>query len=269
MSRLRPYLAFMRASFSMNLAYRMHIVFWIFSDFIQIGLMLLVWVAVYQNSDSALIYGFSLNQILIYNLIVNMSASFTRMNPVWDIAEDYYDGRVAMSLIKPTRYITQIFFQNLGSNIFGNILISLPLSIALVVLGINHQIDITLLSLALYVLSLGMGLFISFYANFIFANLVFYTDATFGMFQLNEAIVRIFSGSLIPLVFFPGWLKLIADFLPYGSIQYIPTMILMGRITGTEIVLRMLIQLAWVLGLALSAHMLWNHSLRRMKVHGG
>ncbi|MEI7668367.1 MAG: ABC-2 family transporter protein, partial [Erysipelotrichaceae bacterium] len=137
------------------------------------------------------------------------------------------------------------------------------------VLGINHQIDISVLSLGLYVLSLGMGLFISFYANFIFANLVFYTDATFGMFQLNEAIVRIFSGSLIPLIFFPGWLKLIADFLPYGSIQYIPTMILMGRISGNEIGLRMLIQLAWVLSLALSAHLLWNHSLRRMKVHGG
>ncbi|KAF0222358.1 MAG: hypothetical protein FD179_1946, partial [Erysipelotrichaceae bacterium] len=110
---------------------------------------------------------------------------------------------------------------------------------------------------------------ISFFSNFIFATMVFVTDATFGMMQLNEAIVRIFSGSLIPLSFFPGWLKTIAYILPYASVYTVPTLILMNRYTPSELWVSLLTQLAWAIGLIIACNGLWAFIIKKMKVHGG
>lgn len=271
LSFFRRYLPFTRASFSVALTYRTHILLWIFSSFLQIGMMMLVWVAVYAHATSPILSGFSLADMLVYNVLITMTYSLTQMNPLWDVAEDYFDGKIAMSLIKPIHYKTQIFFQNLGGNLFQNVILTLPITVIFVFTHLLSQSGLTFTpsGLLLYALSVGLGLLINFYANFIFATLVFKTEATFGLFQLNEVIVRIFSGALIPLTFFPGWFKTVAELMPYASVQYIPTMILMNRLEGDELLFRLAIQGAWLLGLVLLTRFIWNRSLAKLKVHGG
>lgn len=268
---LKPYWAYARASFTVGFAYRLHILFWVLSDFVQVTVLLLIWVAIYGNADSTTMMGYTLSQMLMYNLVIYMTASFTYMKPLFDLAEDHFDGKVAMSLIKPTKYIYEVFFRNLGSNFVGNIIISLPLIVVLTVLTVSAQTEVnfTLATTLLYVFSVILALLISFFSNFIFATMVFITDATFGMMQLNEAIVRIFSGSLIPLSFFPPWLKTIAYVLPYASVYTIPTLILMNRYTGNQLWISLLTQLAWAVGLIIAANLIWSLIISKLKVHGG
>ena len=268
---IKPYWAYAKASFTVGFAYRLHILFWVLSDLVQVGVLLLIWIAIYGNSETVSMQGYTLSQMMMYNLVIYMTASFTYMKPLFDLADDHYDGKVAMSLIKPTKYIYEVFFRNLGSNFVGNIIISLPLIIVLTLLSVTtqHGVSFTLGSSILYVISVLMGLLISFFSNFIFATMVFVTDATFGMMQLNEAIVRIFSGSLIPLSFFPGWLKTIAYVLPYASVYTVPTLILMNRYTPSELWISLLTQLAWAIGLIIACNLLWAFIIKKMKVHGG
>jgi ABC-2 type transport system permease protein len=268
---IKPYWAYAKASFIVGFAYRLHILFWVLSDLVQVGVLLLIWIAIYGNSSSTSMQGYTLAQMMMYNLIIYMTASFTYMKPLFDLADDHFDGKVAMSLIKPTKYIYEVFFRNLGNNFVGNIIISLPLMIVLSTLTVtaNHVVNFTLGTTILYVLSILLALLISFFSNFIFATMVFVTDATFGMMQLNEAVVRIFSGSLIPLSFFPGWLKTIAYSLPYASVYTVPTLILMNRYTSSELWINLGIQLAWAIGLIIGANLIWSVIITKMKVHGG
>jgi ABC-2 type transport system permease protein len=268
---IKPYWAYAKASFIVGFAYRLHILFWVLSDLVQVGVLLLIWIAIYGNSSSTSMQGYTLAQMMMYNLIIYMTASFTYMKPLFDLADDHFDGKVAMSLIKPTKYIYEVFFRNLGNNFVGNIIISLPLMIVLSTLTVtaNHGVNFTLGTTILYVLSILLALLISFFSNFIFATMVFVTDATFGMMQLNEAVVRIFSGSLIPLSFFPGWLKTIAYSLPYASVYTVPTLILMNRYTSSELWINLGIQLAWAIGLIIGANLIWSVIITKMKVHGG
>lgn len=268
---LRRYLPFTRASFSVALMYRTHILLWIFSSILEIGMMMLVWVAVYKNSETGFLHGFALSDMLLYNILITMTFSLTRMNPLWDVAEDYYDGKIAMSLIKPINYKTQVFFQNLGGNLFSNVILTLPITIIFVFTNVLRDSGLILspASLLLYIFSVIMGLLINFYANFIFAMLVFKTEATFGLFQLNEVIVRIFSGALIPLTFFPSWFRIFAEAMPYASVQYIPTLILMNRLEGNELLGKLALQAAWVIFLIIFTRWLWSRSLAKLKVHGG
>ncbi|MHC1734448.1 MAG: ABC transporter permease [Erysipelotrichaceae bacterium] len=268
---LRKYGAFAKGSFEVAIMYRVHILLWVFGDFFSLGLTILLWVAIYANSPTDMIRGFTLIQMIFYNLVIHLTGSITYMSPLSDVAEDYYDGRISMSLIKPASYAIQLFFRNLGNNLFSNLFITLPtfLLIATVSLATHQTESLAWLSFPIFLFSSLLGLFINYFANFIFSNLVFYTDATFGMFQLNQAIVRIFSGALIPLNFFPGWLRSLAGFLPYAGVQYIPAMILLGRTTGNDLLSAIGVQVLWVVFLGFAAQLVWSHSLSRMKVMGG
>lgn len=268
---IKPYWAYAKASFTVGFAYRLHILFWVLSDVVSVAVLLLIWVAIYGNSSSTTLQGYTLSQMMMYNLIIYMTASFTYMKPLFDLADDHFDGKVAMSLIKPTKYIYEVFFRNLGNNFVGNLIISLPLIGVLTFLTVTAQTEVnfTLVTTLLYIVSIILALLISFFSNFIFATMVFITDATFGMMQLNEAIVRIFSGSLIPLSFFPGWLKTIAYILPYASVYTVPTLILMNRYTGEQLAISLLTQLAWAIGLIIGANGIWSLIISKLKVHGG
>jgi ABC-2 type transport system permease protein len=176
-----------------------------------------------------------------------------------------------MSLIKPTKYLYEVFFRNLGNNFIGNLIISLPLVTVLVgvSLTMNTGVTYTVANVGLYVVSILMALVISFFSNFLFATMIFLTDATFGMMQLNEAVIKIFSGSLIPLSFFPGWLRTIAEILPYASVYSVPTLILIGRLNGMDLWSALGLQVAWAVGLVIVTNVVWNRIIERLKVHGG
>lgn len=271
MSTLKPYWAYAKATFTVGLAYRLHILFWVLSDIVQVSVLLLIWTAIFNSSSSSTIQGYTLGQMMIYNLVIYMTGSFAFMRPLWDLAEDHYDGKIAMSLIKPTKYLYEVFFRNLGNNFIGNLIISLPLVTVLVgvSLTMNTGVTYTVANVGLYVVSILMALVISFFSNFLFATMIFLTDATFGMMQLNEAVIKIFSGSLIPLSFFPGWLRTIAEILPYASVYSVPTLILIGRLNGVDLWSALGLQVAWAVGLVIVTNLVWNRIIERLKVHGG
>ena len=153
----------------------------------------------------------------------------------------------------------------------GNLIISLPLVTVLigVSLTMNTGVTYTIPNVLLYVISIVLALIISFFSNFLFATMIFLTDATFGMMQLNEAVIKIFSGSMIPLSFFPGWLRTIAEILPYASVYSVPTLILMGRLSGMSLWSSLGMQIAWAVGLVIVTNLVWDRIVERLKVHGG
>lgn len=268
---LRRYLPFTKASFSVALAYRTHILLWIFTNILEIFMMVMVWVAVYSNATTSTLYGFTLKDIIFYNIIMTLTSSMVFMMPLWDVAEDYFDGKIAMSLIKPIDYKTMVFFKNIGSNIFRNVMISFPIIVIVAILPLLgiESIHPSVSQILWFILSIFLGLWINFTSNFIFSLLVFKTEATFGLFQLNEIILRIFSGALIPLAFFPDWIRTWILRFPYASIQSTPTLILLGRLEGFNLQDAFIWQVFWAISLGLLSQFLWRKSVQNLKVMGG
>ncbi|KAF0223345.1 MAG: hypothetical protein FD179_1767, partial [Erysipelotrichaceae bacterium] len=74
---IKPYWAYAKASFTVGFAYRLHILFWVLSDLVQVGVLLLIWIAIYGNSETVSMQGYTLSQMMMYNLVIYMTASFT------------------------------------------------------------------------------------------------------------------------------------------------------------------------------------------------
>ena len=249
----------------------MHIVLWIFSGILEIVMMLFLWGAVYRYSSVDTLFGFGFSDIVFYNIFMTLSSTMVYMNPLWDVTDDFVDGKIAMHVIKPISYTKMIFSLNLGGNLFRNLMISLPI---LLILGFAYGLGYVNLSISLtqwlvYFISIVLGLWINFHFNLSFSALVFKTEATFGLWQLNDIVLRIFSGALIPLAFFPIGIQNILIKLPFASIQSTPTLILLGRLEGSVLLEALSYQVLWAILLSLISTVIWHKTLNNLKVHGG
>jgi ABC-2 type transport system permease protein len=268
---LRPYFAFFKAYFLVYLAYRVQVILWFFTNALEIAFAMLLWFAIYGSANVTSLYGFTLADMLLYQLLMTLSFSLTDMNPIDILVDDFNDGKIAMSLIKPVNYELQVFAQNLGANVFRNMILLLPMIFIIVISGLlkTTGVQLTLLSLLIFVGSILMGLLINYFVKFIFSNLVFYTEASFGLWQLQAIVISLLAGAIVPLHFFPEVIANILKLLPFAYIQYIPVMALMGRLSSVELIQALMIQGVWVLILGVSAHLVWKHSISQMKVNGG
>jgi ABC-2 type transport system permease protein len=268
---LRPYIAFLKAYFLVHLAYRVEVILWFFAHSVELAFGMLLWIAIFASSSAETIYGFGLADILLYQFLMIFTHSLTQMDPLDTLMDDFSDGKIAMSLIKPVNYELQVFFQNLGSNLFRNLVFMGPMALIILVwrpfvqAGIGLNLEIILV----YGVSIVLGLGIQYFVKFMFANLIFYTEASFGLWQLQSIVISILAGSIVPISFFPGIAADILRLLPFASMTYTPVMILMNRISEDALAHALLIQVIWFIVLGIVSHLMWQRSMRNLKVHGG
>ncbi len=268
---LRPYVAFLKAYFLVHLAYRVEVVLWFFAHSIELVFGMLLWIAIFASSSANQIYGFTLVDILLYQFLMIFTHSLTQTDPLDTLMDDFNDGKIAMSLIKPVNYELQVFFQNLGSNLFRNLVFMGPIVFIALIWRpfVQAGIELSVQTLLIYTVSIVFGLGIQYFVKFMFANLIFYTEASFGLWQLQSIVISILAGSIVPISFFPGAIAEILSFLPFASMTYTPVMILMNRISGELVWQALLIQGLWFVILGLVSHLMWQRTMRNLKVHGG
>lgn len=276
----RKYLPFTKGTIAVNLQYRVRFIFWVMFDFLYLSITFFLWQAIYKNTDggiqNAVIQNYTFGSMVFYIFAVKIVGDITALQPHNYISDDIRDGSVSMRLIKPLSYRTQLFFQGLGDVVCAIVFFGLPFFVILLLFGtqIDMGFAITPVEGVCFALSCILSLVLNYLISFSFGMIVFFTINSFGIWQLKQAIERMFSGALIPLAFFPGWLRIVANFLPFGQTQYVPVTILMNSMTGmyesnVDIFISLGIQLAWIAGFAILTSLLWRKAVKRMVVLGG
>ena len=90
-----------------------------------------------------------------------------------------------------------------------------------------------------------------------------------ALFQVKKHLIRLLSGSIIPIWFFPDWLADILNLLPFVYIYQLPLDIYIGSASELDISRRMMIQLVWFILLAGIFLLLSKKSLKKVMVQGG
>ena len=84
-----------------------------------------------------------------------------------------------------------------------------------------------------------------------------------GIIWAKIAVTNLFSGALVPLVFFPHWLEKIAMALPFKSIVYTPTVIYMEQQSPMHALGMVGMHLwVWAIVLWLLGKLMWNRAVR-------
>jgi ABC-2 type transport system permease protein len=77
------------------------------------------------------------------------------------------------------------------------------------------------------------------------------------------------SGALIPLAMLPGFLKGLANLLPFGQALYVPVGLLSGLIPLSAAPRAWLIQILWIVILLPLSRFIFSRAVRAVTVQGG
>ena len=81
------------------------------------------------------------------------------------------------------------------------------------------------------IISVALAFLMNLYLNYTIGMTAFWLVQASGVRRVYLLLQGIFSGGLIPLVFFPPLIQKLMLFLPFQYVSYVPAMVFIGRYT--------------------------------------
>lgn len=114
-----------------------------------------------------------------------------------------------------------------------------------------------------------LAVVVSFAWRYLLALVGFWLVDDRGLATVAGAAVNFFSGFLVPITFFPGWLEGIASALPFAAMVQLPVEVFVGLHDGPGIASVVAQQVAWLLLLGLAGRVVGALAVRKVVVQGG
>jgi ABC-2 type transport system permease protein len=132
--------------------------------------------------------------------------------------------------------------------------------------GVSAPLRIELL---LWPLSLALAIGISGSLTYLACATAFWTEHARGPVGALVLIGWFLGGAVIPLDFYPDWLRLVCDLLPFRGALYTPVALAAGKLAGGALAFSLAHQVAWFGLLATLSRAVETRGVRRLVVHGG
>ena len=121
----------------------------------------------------------------------------------------------------------------------------------------------------LFVVSLILALIIACILILFIHIITFYTLKDKGATSLVVTIGEIFTGGIVPIVFMPKALQVIAYLLPFRYVGDLPFRIYNGTLNISTSLINIGMQVLWIVLLGIISYKLMNKALNRVVVQGG
>jgi ABC-2 type transport system permease protein len=180
--------------------------FWIglVLNIISMAILVFFWRAIY--AETASISGLALDQTLQYILLAFIFMPLTSNDLVWEFGSNLREGMMIHHLLRPINFQGMNYAQSLGT-----LVTRLALQIPMVLWQSScsacaSRRPATWLA---FLVSALLGYTVMFFFYWFLACLTFYTTEIWGLGVLIEGMNFFLSGSLVPLVMMPEWLRTI------------------------------------------------------------
>ncbi len=263
--KMKKYIALVRIQFKDNFAYRLSTVASIAVGIIQVYIYYVIWCKVYDNSY--MLKEFSLEQMSTYVILGNVLYKLVEFGITLRISDLVRTGEIAIKLTKPIGFIKSLFCESLGgllSNIFTLILPILIFCLIIIPFFIQKNVVVVFLFFA----SMCLGIWISIFIDIIFGLMTFWTENGWGLRVIRQALMKLFSGAIVPLAFLPSWFGKICDLLPFKTLIDMPIRIYLFGF-DEKIINQLLVQFLWVVVLYIFTKALYKIIINKMQVNGG
>lgn len=243
-------------------AYRTHSMISIFVGPVYFLVQYFIWNAVYGGQ--AELEGLALQQVIRYFGVSTLIGYLVMDFADWNLSMLIRTGKFLTFSIRPIHHRFFAFSQKVGHRILGFFFEFLP---CLLIFQFLFHMDMKPAHFGWFVLSVVLAFFMHFYAHYTMGLLSFWLVRTEGIREVFALLSGIFSGNLIPLVFFPRWLQVVQFFLPFQYIIYVPSMVFTGqyRLGGISLSVPQIvgIQAVAVLVVFLVSEVLYRASMKR------
>lgn len=267
MARLRMYLEFSRKSFQRAAVYRFDAWTRLLSNVMFLFMWGFVWFGLYAGREAVGGKSFAvmLSYVLVSQMLQGLHGAGT---PLWEIQEQVRKGDIVMELLRPFDYPLRVLFSDLGSVAFHLLTAIVPLY-ALLFFFFHPVLPTSWQLWCAFIVSAILGYLIRYSIELTFGLFTFWLVETGGVEDIFYFSISLFSGSIVPLWFFPSWMEKIAAWLPFQGIFYVPNAIFVGQLQGQSLLLALLLQVFWLVVTYTVLRLVWRQATRKIVVQGG
>lgn len=209
---------------------------------VAILLMSLLWSAVERVANEPT---FTHQETVTYFFFAAILYSLSNFHP-WNIESDIRLGGLSKYLVKPIHIRLHYFSYQLGSVLVETILKALIFVPVLHLIGFPLPLP-SIASLSLFIMFLPLIFICSFLILTTISMLTFWLTEAYAIRWATTSIIRIQSGVLVPIAFFPQWYQNTSFFLPFQHLAFTPIQLIQQKISSSVALQSWVILLGWTI----------------------
>ncbi len=224
------------------------------------------WKALYKDRRS--VGGVDAESMLTYIIVSSMLSVLLITNVEKRIEMSVKKGTVATDMIRPVNIFGMYFAEDLGgvfALVFQNMLPILIIGTLLIKVPVMADVS----ALPLFVIAVLESFMINWLIAALFGMIAFKTGSIDALIQVKKHLIRLLSGSIIPIWFFPAGVSKVLSSLPFVYIYQLPLSIYIGKGERAEYIAGMQIQFLWLVVLTAFFFFVQKKVTRKVMVQGG
>ena len=268
---MKTYLSIFKVRFINGLQYRTAALAGIATQVFFGFILVSVYAAFFESNNSADL-PMSLKQIISY---LWLNQSFLALIYPWardnDLLSLIRSGNVSYEYVRPISFYKKWFATLYANRISGVLLRFLPVIIISTILPKPYNLSspYSIYSFILFIITLLIGSLIVNAFSLIMHLITFYTLNEKGVLALFTVISEIFAGGIVPIAFFPKYLKILADILPFKYTIDLPFRIYSGNIDLYNSFPLIILSIIWLIILILIGLFISKNVSKKVIVQGG
>lgn len=185
-----------------------------------------------------------------------------------DLGERIRSGDIVIDLSRPLDPQCAGLAFDFGRSVYHGLFRGIPpLLVGAAVFGLT--LPSSPLVWVAFLVSVGFAVCVSFAFRFGYNLAAFWLLDYRGVAVIAMFAANLFSGFVIPVAFFPGWLAAVAYATPFPAMVQTPIDIFVGRTSGFGIIEALVTQAGWLAALLLAGRAVFAAGTRRLVAQGG
>ncbi|MCL2420635.1 MAG: hypothetical protein FWD03_02150 [Defluviitaleaceae bacterium] len=249
------------------LYYKAAFLFNLFTPFILLGGQFMLWHALFNMSETGMIGVYTRPEMYTFIIAAFAIGNLLTWSSENNLSRDIRSGTVSARFIRPVPFLIQSLAGMTGFLIPQAIVNFSIVGLIFVLFG-SHLVIPSAGTFALALLSLSFGLVLRMVLVSCISLICFFTTSHLGLTWTRTAITEFFSGALIPVSLFPGWLASVSFATPFPLMLQTPISIFIGEPTHFPLLTTFALQIGWTL-VFLGLHQLLFAKIRKNVTFAG
>ncbi|PJI06522.1 MULTISPECIES: ABC transporter permease [Clostridium] len=225
---------------------------------------MLVWVvAVGQGNIS----GFARNDFISYYTVLIFVNQLTYPISNWTVGDNIFNGTFSQWLLRPLPPIYEPIAADIAMKVACAPFVIIFISIIVLIFGFNVQLTTT--NIICFIICLIMAQVIRFMFAYTLSLFALVTDKINSLLSINDTLIFLFAGQVIPTILLPGFVKSLSLFLPFRYMLGFPVEVLLGKLDHNQIINGIIYQLICIVVVIILNKIVWKKGIKHYTSIGG
>jgi ABC-2 type transport system permease protein len=242
---INKYFEFFKMEIKEDLSDRSRFLIYVISKPIFMLISIIIWTAIFSNSENETIGGFSIEQTINYFIFLAIFSGINYTNLSAKMGSLIYSGQLSELLLKPVNLSLQLTFKSLGGRVFALFYESIP-ALAFALIFFSFKIPSALM-LFFSILSIFLGLIINCFFSLIWSLMYFKLLNHWPFERIKNYLISFLMGSYIPINFLPLAFQDILKYLPFNYFVYEPARIFLNIYPLSQVIGILMLQAFWII----------------------